>query len=90
MHKSKYTGLITHLISFPSAFIHKGMYRCGPASVQAIKHGQTCYPFDAAFVFAEVSFKAALACQCNFLSTFRIVCNYCESVLCDSLHAPLC
>uniref|UniRef100_A0A8C4GQM7 protein-glutamine gamma-glutamyltransferase n=1 Tax=Dicentrarchus labrax TaxID=13489 RepID=A0A8C4GQM7_DICLA len=32
-----------------------GMYRCGPASVQAIKHGQTCYPFDAAFVFAEVN-----------------------------------
>lgn len=32
-----------------------GMYRCGPASVQAIKHGQMCYPFDAAFVFAEVN-----------------------------------
>ncbi|XP_023143601.2 coagulation factor XIII A chain [Amphiprion ocellaris] len=32
-----------------------GMYRCGPASVQAIKHGQICYPFDAAFVFAEVN-----------------------------------
>uniref|UniRef100_A0A665URW3 protein-glutamine gamma-glutamyltransferase n=1 Tax=Echeneis naucrates TaxID=173247 RepID=A0A665URW3_ECHNA len=32
-----------------------GMYRCGPASVQAIKHGQICYPFDAAFVFAEIN-----------------------------------
>lgn len=32
-----------------------GLYRCGPASVMAIKHGQTCYPFDAAFVFAEVN-----------------------------------
>ncbi|XP_068611815.1 coagulation factor XIII A chain [Brachionichthys hirsutus] len=32
-----------------------GMYRCGPASVQAIKHGQTCFPFDAAFVFAEIN-----------------------------------
>lgn len=32
-----------------------GMYRCGPASVMAIKHGHTCYPFDAAFVFAEVN-----------------------------------
>ncbi|XP_071774120.1 coagulation factor XIII A chain [Centroberyx gerrardi] len=32
-----------------------GMYRCGPASVQAIKHGQICFPFDAAFVFAEVN-----------------------------------
>lgn len=30
------------------------MYRCGPASVQAIKHGQICFPFDAPFVFAEV------------------------------------
>lgn len=32
-----------------------GMYRCGPASVTAIKHGQMCYPYDAAFVFAEVN-----------------------------------
>uniref|UniRef100_A0AAR2LEN5 protein-glutamine gamma-glutamyltransferase n=1 Tax=Pygocentrus nattereri TaxID=42514 RepID=A0AAR2LEN5_PYGNA len=32
-----------------------GMYRCGPASVAAIKHGQVCYPFDASFVFAEVN-----------------------------------
>ncbi|XP_038588315.1 coagulation factor XIII A chain [Micropterus salmoides] len=32
-----------------------GMYRCGPASVQAIKHGEICFPFDAAFVFAEVN-----------------------------------
>lgn len=55
-NKSKYAGLMAPLISSSSAFIHKGMYRCGPASVQAIKHGQICYPFDAAFVFAEVSF----------------------------------
>ncbi|CAF90540.1 unnamed protein product, partial [Tetraodon nigroviridis] len=32
-----------------------GLYRCGPASVLAIKHGELCYPFDAGFVFAEVS-----------------------------------
>ncbi|KAM3590756.1 uncharacterized protein V6R79_016083 [Siganus canaliculatus] len=32
-----------------------GLYRCGPASVKAIKHGEICYPFDAAFVFAEVN-----------------------------------
>ncbi|KAL0970145.1 hypothetical protein UPYG_G00237770 [Umbra pygmaea] len=32
-----------------------GMYRCGPASVQAIKHGHICFPFDARFVFAEVN-----------------------------------
>nr|XP_025746652.1 coagulation factor XIII A chain [Callorhinus ursinus] len=32
-----------------------GMYRCGPASVQAIKHGHICFQFDAPFVFAEVN-----------------------------------
>ncbi|XP_062833760.1 coagulation factor XIII A chain [Anolis carolinensis] len=32
-----------------------GMYRCGPASVQAIKHGHVCFPFDTPFVFAEVN-----------------------------------
>lgn len=32
-----------------------GMYRCGPASVLAIKHGEICFPFDAPFVFAEVN-----------------------------------
>ncbi|XP_059796614.1 coagulation factor XIII A chain [Balaenoptera ricei] len=32
-----------------------GMYRCGPASVQAIKHGNVCFQFDAPFVFAEVN-----------------------------------
>ncbi|XP_061525822.1 coagulation factor XIII A chain [Phycodurus eques] len=32
-----------------------GLYRCGPASVHAIKHGEICFPFDAAFVFAEVN-----------------------------------
>uniref|UniRef100_A0A3B5LR85 Coagulation factor XIII, A1 polypeptide b n=1 Tax=Xiphophorus couchianus TaxID=32473 RepID=A0A3B5LR85_9TELE len=31
------------------------MYRCGPASVLAIKHGHICFPFDAPFVFAEVN-----------------------------------
>ncbi|XP_028659787.1 coagulation factor XIII A chain-like isoform X3 [Erpetoichthys calabaricus] len=32
-----------------------GLYRCGPASVQAIKHGQVCFPFDAPFVYAEIN-----------------------------------
>lgn len=32
-----------------------GMYRCGPASVQAIKHGHVCFQFDSPFVFAEVN-----------------------------------
>ncbi|CAH6802408.1 F13a1 [Phodopus roborovskii] len=31
------------------------MYRCGPASVQAVKHGHVCFQFDAPFVFAEVN-----------------------------------
>ncbi|XP_077892603.1 coagulation factor XIII A chain-like isoform X2 [Ictidomys tridecemlineatus] len=32
-----------------------GIYRCGPASVQAIKHSHVCFQFDAPFVFAEVN-----------------------------------
>ncbi|CAL8240320.1 unnamed protein product [Merluccius merluccius] len=32
-----------------------GLFRCGPASLQAIKHGELCFPFDSAFVFAEVN-----------------------------------
>lgn len=41
-----------------------GMYRCGPASVQAVKHGHVCFQFDAPFVFAEVSGK--LEASANF------------------------
>ncbi|XP_028288153.1 coagulation factor XIII A chain-like [Parambassis ranga] len=32
-----------------------GNYRCGPASVIAIKEGLLCHPFDSGFVFAEVN-----------------------------------
>ncbi|XP_073534820.1 coagulation factor XIII A chain [Phyllobates terribilis] len=32
-----------------------GMFRCGPASVQAIKHGHVCFQFDTPFLFAEVN-----------------------------------
>ncbi|KAG7525320.1 hypothetical protein JOB18_025564 [Solea senegalensis] len=32
-----------------------GYYRCGPASVAAIKDGEVSYPFDCGFVFAEVN-----------------------------------
>nr|XP_033791154.1 coagulation factor XIII A chain [Geotrypetes seraphini] len=32
-----------------------GMFRCGPASVLAIKHGHACFQFDTPFVFAEVN-----------------------------------
>lgn len=51
---------IFSIYKITSNLINAGMYRCGPASVQAIKHGQTCFPFDAAFVFAEVSFQKQL------------------------------
>lgn len=32
-----------------------GNYRCGPASVKAIKEGSVCYQFDSKFIFAEVN-----------------------------------
>uniref|UniRef100_A0A3B4AC55 Transglutaminase-like domain-containing protein n=1 Tax=Periophthalmus magnuspinnatus TaxID=409849 RepID=A0A3B4AC55_9GOBI len=32
-----------------------GNYRCGPASVKAIKIGKVCFPFDGRFIFAEVN-----------------------------------
>ncbi|KAM9308289.1 coagulation factor XIII A chain [Gastrophryne carolinensis] len=32
-----------------------GMFRCGPASVQAIKHGHVCFQFDTPFLFSEVN-----------------------------------
>ncbi|KAM4689607.1 coagulation factor XIII A chain [Discoglossus pictus] len=32
-----------------------GMFRCGPASVQAIKHGHVCFQFDTPFIFTEVN-----------------------------------
>ncbi|XP_077952530.1 coagulation factor XIII A chain-like [Gasterosteus aculeatus] len=32
-----------------------GHFRCGPASVNAIKEGILCHPFDSGFVFAEVN-----------------------------------
>lgn len=82
-------GPIIFLIS--SNLIHKGMYRCGPASVQAIKHGQTCFPFDAAFVFAEVSFQKLriqfrLACFVCLLICFCLVfLLFSKSVFCLSL-----
>uniref|UniRef100_H3A727 Coagulation factor XIII A chain n=1 Tax=Latimeria chalumnae TaxID=7897 RepID=H3A727_LATCH len=33
----------------------EGTYRCGPASVHAVKHGHVFFPYDAPFVFAEVN-----------------------------------
>lgn len=31
------------------------MYRCGPASVAAVKHGEVLRPYDSSFLFAEVN-----------------------------------
>ncbi|GCC30889.1 hypothetical protein chiPu_0009343 [Chiloscyllium punctatum] len=33
----------------------EGMFRCGPASVNAIKHGHVYLPYDAPFIYAEVN-----------------------------------
>ena len=32
-----------------------GIFRCGPASVNAVKRGEVYLPYDTAFVFAEVN-----------------------------------
>jgi transglutaminase 1 len=32
-----------------------GMYRCGPASVQAVKNGEILKPYDNSFLYAEVN-----------------------------------
>lgn len=60
-----------------------GMYRCGPASVQAIKHGHVCFQFDAPFVFAEVS--GALT---RHSSNLRVLPALCSSYL--TLFFPWC
>lgn len=46
--------LLLYLVSHFVSLLPIGMYRCGPASVQAIKHGHVCFQFDAPFVYAEV------------------------------------
>ena len=35
--------------------ISSGLFRCGPASVLAVKKGEVQYPYDTAFVYAEVN-----------------------------------
>ena len=34
---------------------HSGVFRCGPASVKAVKQGEVYLPYDTNFVFAEVN-----------------------------------
>ena len=53
-HKSASTDLdirenLIHLKFIP------GIFRCGPASVKAVKKGEVYLPYDTAFVFAEVN-----------------------------------
>ncbi|XP_078586335.1 coagulation factor XIII A chain-like [Branchiostoma floridae x Branchiostoma japonicum] len=40
-----------------------GIFCCGPASVNAIKHGEVQYNFDARFIFAEVNADKVHWCQ---------------------------
>lgn len=54
-HTHKHTrGISLLFCDVIEAVLLSGMFRCGPASVAAVKNGQICYPFDAPFVFAEV------------------------------------
>ncbi|XP_029385498.1 coagulation factor XIII A chain-like [Echeneis naucrates] len=51
-----------------------GHFRCGPASVAAIKEGVLCHPFDLGFVFAEVNSDVVFSKRDRFgtLTPFRV------------------
>ncbi|XP_010750273.2 coagulation factor XIII A chain [Larimichthys crocea] len=51
-----------------------GHFRCGPASVAAIKEGLLCHPFDSGFVFAEVNSDVIFHKRDRYgtLSPFRV------------------
>lgn len=54
----RYSVQITknHCTLFPLTLsTFTGIYRCGPASLQAIKEGNVHYNYDTKFVFAEVN-----------------------------------
>ena len=36
-------------------FFTAGVFRCGPASVNAVKNGEVYLPYDTGFIFAEVN-----------------------------------
>lgn len=40
---------------FVSLFFTAGVFRCGPASVNAVKKGEVYLPYDTGFIFAEVN-----------------------------------
>ncbi|XP_047424368.1 coagulation factor XIII A chain-like [Mugil cephalus] len=61
-----------------------GNFRCGPASVAAIKEGLLCHPFDARFVFAEVN--SDMIClkkdKYGILSPYRVDKTYIGQFIC--------
>lgn len=40
---------------FLCLFFTAGVFRCGPASVNAVKKGEVYLPYDTGFIFAEVN-----------------------------------
>ncbi|XP_053268928.1 coagulation factor XIII A chain [Pleuronectes platessa] len=55
-----------------------GHFRCGPASVAAIRDGLLCHPFDCGFVFAEVNSDVVFHKRDRYgaLSPFRVDKNH--------------
>ncbi|KAF3703885.1 Coagulation factor XIII A chain [Channa argus] len=51
-----------------------GYFRCGPASVVAIKEGLLCHPFDLNFVFSEVNSVVVSSTKDRYgtLTTFKV------------------
>ena len=43
------------MLLFLSLFFTAGVFRCGPASVNAVKKGEVYLPYDTGFIFAEVN-----------------------------------
>uniref|UniRef100_A0A7N6AV21 Transglutaminase-like domain-containing protein n=1 Tax=Anabas testudineus TaxID=64144 RepID=A0A7N6AV21_ANATE len=53
-----------------------GYYRCGPASVAAIKQGLLCHPFDLNFCFAELSSLSHPPLQVQLGQDVNLVVNF--------------
>ncbi|XP_020511688.1 coagulation factor XIII A chain-like [Labrus bergylta] len=61
-----------------------GFYRCGPSSVNAIKDGLLCHPFDCGFVFAEVNSDVVYHKRDRYgtLSAFKVDKTYIGKLIC--------
>ncbi|XP_053716104.1 coagulation factor XIII A chain-like [Synchiropus splendidus] len=61
-----------------------GHFRCGPASVNAIKEGSVCHPFDAGFVFAEVNSDVVFWKRDRYgnMETFRVDKTHVGRIIC--------